>query len=294
MAFNIGFWFAEGAKGLFFHRLTAVITILGMTLSLWLFGIIYVLWSNLEAYRDSLLEGFQLEIFLEPGTDSDLHREIGEQIKGLNGINEVTYISSEDAAKEFSEEFGDDLFNILEYNPLPASFKAVIDSKDRTTEFADNLAREIEALPGVDEVLFQSSLLEMLKTKFNTISNSLIIFSFLILFGTMVVFFQGIKLSLIERKNIIYTFIISGAKFSVIRLPFIFEGIITGLISGIAAYTGIYATIFLTDIYLIPLVVHRSMILVIPGGAVLGFVGALLSVRKNPQTLLRQNSRKFL
>ncbi len=293
MAFNIGFWIAEGAKGLFNHRLTALITILGMTLSLWLFGIIYILWSNLEAYKDSLLEGFQLEVFLEPGTDTDLHREIGEQIKDLNGIIGVIYISSEDAAKVFSEEFGDDLFNILEYNPLPASFKAVIDSKDRNPELAEKLARAIDKLPGVDEVLFQSNLLEMLEGKFNTISNSLIIFSLLIFCGTMIVFFQGIKLSLIERKNIVYTFIISGAKFSVIRLPFIFEGIITGSISGIAAYAGIYVTILLANIYLLPLDVQSGMIMVIPAGASLGFLGALISVSKNPQTMLLEYSRKY-
>ena len=294
MAVNLLFWMAEGAKGLFFHRFTAVITILGMTLSLWLFGVIYVFWSNLEDYRLTLLEGFKLEIFLEPGSHPDSHIEIGEQIQSLNGIKEVTYISVDDAAKVFAQEFGDDLFDILEYNPLPASFSAVIESDRRNTALAEKLTVEIEKLPGVDEVVYQSTILELLEGKFNIISNSMLIFSLLIFSGTMIVFLQGIKLSMIERKNIIYTFIISGAKFSTIRLPFIFEGFITGTISGVLAYAGIFISIIISNIYLLELSVQPGMIIVIPAGAALGLFGAIISVRKNPQKMLVEYSNKYL
>lgn len=286
MALNLGFWFAEGAKGLLYHRLTAMITIVGMALSLWLFGFLYLIMMNLQAYRISLTKGFQLEVFLEPATNFELHQHIREQIAKLDGIIEIEYIDSEKAAEIFAREFGKEIFNILEHNPLPASYKVNLDPKNRSVEYAEELSRQISQFPGVDEVVFQSGLMELLENKFDALSKSLLIFGILILSGTMAVFYQGIKLSLKVRKNFIYTLVLAGANFRTIKLPFIFEGIITGLIAGIGSYAGLLAAHFLLNRFFITLTLPDWLYMLVPAGLIFGLAGAAFSVSKIPKSFL--------
>ena len=44
-------------------------------------------------------------------------------IKTIGGVKNVTYVSKEEAAKIFAEEFGQDILEVFDYNPLPPSIK---------------------------------------------------------------------------------------------------------------------------------------------------------------------------
>jgi cell division transport system permease protein len=287
MALNIGYWFIEGIRGIFLHKLTTSLTIAGMALSLWLMGVTYLFWGNLNDYRNSLFSGFQFDVFLETGLDEDFQEGIGEQITSINGIKSVEYISPREAAEIFSEEFGGEVFSILEYNPLPASYRVLIEATDQNLKSAQKLADSISSIDGVEEIQFQYGLIEMMEQKFNAVSGFLLLFISIFILGTIIVFFQGMKLSVMARKNIIYTLLVSGARHSVIRLPFIFEGGFIGLISGILSYFGVLITHFLINRFFIDLKSLEWLYLLIPVGFFWGLLTALIHVHKHPQSYLK-------
>lgn len=286
MALNLGFWIAESVGGLFRHRLTAALTILGMSLTLWILGLLLLLWRNVEEYRDHLLEGLQIEVFLEPGLAPETETQIREQIALFDGIKEVRYVSPEEAAEIFAREFGGEIFAILEENPLPPSLKVALEPNRRGSQNAAEIAKKIERIPGADEVVFQGGLVELLETKFNALLKTLAAIGGLIFAATAAIFFQGVKLSLAARRDYVNALFLNGAKISAIKLPFVLEGAMTGLIAGAAAYGGVVLTHLILDRYFITLSYSGEMFLLTPAGIFLGLGGAIMAVDRNLEKFL--------
>ena len=271
----------EGIRGFFSHRLTAAIAVAGMGLSLWIFGFLYLVRENLSEYQHKLLAGFQLEVFLDITSSAENHSSIGEQISTIDGIIDVKYISPREAANIFSEEFGEEIFQILEENPLPASFKVTLTSSHFTDKETGRLVKKIENIPGVEEVIFHGRLLGLLLEKFDAFLGLLLTVGGVILVGTMAVFLQGIRLSIISRRNFVNALLLAGAKFNTVRFPFILEGFLTGVIAGVSAYIGLVIIQFFIDRFFITFGFDSILYLLIPTGVVLGLFGALISVRAN-------------
>ena len=281
MARNLGFWLLEGVRGLMRHRLTAAVTILGMTLSIWIFGVIYLIWSNVRDYRNKLISGFQMEVFMEPAVSSNELAEVGDLIADLDGVEQVDFVSPQQAAEIFAKEFGGEIFAILENNPLPASFKVTVKPSKNTARLAEELKGKITSMRGVDEVAYQGGLIELLEKRFDSLIKALLAVTGILFIGTMFVFFQGIKLSLASRSVFVSSLFLCGAKINTIKLPFVLEGIMTGLVAGAVAYFGITTVTFIIDRFFISLEITGFPALAIPAGAALGFLGASFSVSRN-------------
>ncbi len=281
MALNLGFWTVESLRGLMRHRLTAGLTITGMALTLWILGLALLIWSNVEEYRGRIMEGLQIEVFLEPGLSRGVQDKIGEQIAAFDGIKEVNYISPEQAAEIFAREFGGEIFAILEENPLPPSFKVTLNSDRRSAGNASRVSGKIEGISGVDEVAFQGSVVEMLEARFDTLLKTLLAVGGLIFIGTAALFFQGVKISLAARKDFINALFLTGAKIGTIKFPFILEGAVAGLIAGAAAYSGVVVTHLILNKYLMSLSYSGEMFLLTPVGIVLGYGGAVMAVNRS-------------
>ena len=280
MALNLGFWIFEGFRGIFYHRLTAAVSIMGIGLSLWIFGFIYVAWENLNDYRKNLLSNLQIEVFLDTEIGPASHQRIGEQILALDGINNIEYISIEQAAEIFAEDFGDELFDILEDNPLPASFKIELNPQYISAENIQLSIASIEALQGVEEAVFHGDMLQNIKYRFKNIFLSLAVSASLILAAAMIVFFQGIGLSIRARKDFVNSLILSGAKIETIRIPFVWEGVLIGCIAGVLALAALVLIVFLTDHFLISMRLPDRLILIIPAGILSAYIGASISSRR--------------
>ena len=286
MALNLGFWIIEGFRGIFYHRLTAAVSIMGIGLSLWIFGFLYIAWENLDEYRENLLSGLQIEVFLDTEIGPASHQKIGEQILTLDGISSIEYISTEKAAQIFAEDFGDELFEILENNPLPASFRVRLEANYLNTDSTRRLITKIQRLEGTEEAVFHGDLLQSIRYRFKNISLSLAVTASLILIAAVIVFFQGIGLSIRARKDFVNSLVLSGAKIETIRIPFIWEGILIGSIAGTLACGALIIIVFLTDRFLISMHLPDKLMLIIPAGIIAGYAGALVSSRNHLRDFL--------
>jgi len=281
MALNMGFWLGEGFRGVFIHRFTSVVTVMGIALSLWIFGFIYLIWGNIQKYRDSILSNIQIEAFIDTVIPESEHKKIREQISALEGITDIIYVSKEEAARIFAEDFGEDLFEILDDNPLPASFRLTLAPNKRETVKAEALIDKLENIKGIEEAFFHGSLMDAVDYRFRSFSRIIAGSGLLILCGTMLVFIQGIGLSIRGRKAFINSLLLSGVKFQAIRLPFILEGLITGIIAGGAAYILLLASAFLIDYFLLAFTFYKNLYWIIPAGVILGLIGSLISTNRN-------------
>jgi len=289
MALNAGFWIAEGFRGILLHRLTAAVSIAGLALSLWLCGMLYLVWGNLTGYKQSLFSAFQIDVFLDVNSSAETHSRLQEQISALPGITNTEYISTDEAAKIFARDFGDELFQVLDDNPLPASFKITLSPDYRNSARAQTVIDKIERLPEVDEVLFQGALLEDLNRRFHNFSRIVTYIAAAVFIGSALIFLQGMALSFRARQTYIYSTLLSGATANSLRLPFIIEGLLSGTLSGISALAALGLVQYAIAKFLTPFQFYDKTILLIPLGTIIGSLISFFSINYNLKKRLRIN-----
>ena len=279
---SFGFGIKEGFKGIFKARLAMTISISSLTFSILLIGMFVVLALNLHNWIGFIKEKMQIELFIETGTTSSEIQDLTSRIKNIKGIKETEFVSQKMAAERFEKEFGQNVFDVLEFNPFPASFVITIEDNYLNLNEVNRIKSKLEMLPHVDEVFFKKPLIETID-KYVTI---LYLFSMLIggliTVITIVLIFNTIRLTIYARKDMVHIMRLVGATEGFIKRPFLVEGIIQGFIGACLASLLIYYGIKLIRIYIYPYLLYDSMIfagLVIFGMAV-GFVSAYFSVNK--------------
>jgi cell division transport system permease protein len=218
---------------------------------------------------------------LERRAEVDL---LKENIQKIKGVEQVHYISSEQALADLRNELQDTegILNVFEENPLPASFRIELEGSYRNARGLKDISSKIMLLEGIEETLYGGELVDQLKR----ITNAIVWFDFgllaIIIFSVIFVIFQTIKLTIFARSTEIEIMKLVGASNGFIAIPFTFEGIVQGLLGGFIAFlltviTYRVATFFFDNIYF-----PQGWFLLgtILGGTLFGIIGSSIAIRR--------------
>jgi len=276
----------EGFSGFKRAKLSMFAAIFTICVSLLLLSFFAILFLNANSVVNSLREKVEMEAFLNDQLSNDKITEVKGMVEMLDGVREVHYVSKEEAAKIFQQDFGEDIYKILNFNPLPASLKIFLKEGYKTAKHAESIVQQIKSLKGVDDVIYRKQLLEMLDERamlFLWITFGIGIF---ITLSSVILVANTIRLAIYAKRKIIQTMKLIGATRGFIRLPFLLEGFLQGLLGGLIAasivfilfnYLEQWLTVSLSQfVYVQP---HYYSIIV-GVGCVLGLFGSMISVRR--------------
>jgi cell division transport system permease protein len=113
------------------------------------------------SFSSQLKEKTEITVYLKNFADS---AALQEEIAGIKEIKKVSFISKEEALKAFKRDMGkdEDIFSILQSNPLPDSFRIRINSKFATIDEFDRICAKLRDLPGVSEARYEKEFLTRL------------------------------------------------------------------------------------------------------------------------------------
>lgn len=274
----------ESISGFQRAKLATFLSIVTIGISLLLLGMFAVATVNASRFIDALRDKVEMEAFLqEPLTPEDILR-LQSEITSVEGVEHTTFVSKDDAAKIFREEFGEDITTVLEFNPLPPSFKIHLREEYRNARQAQAVHDRVAALGGVDNVLYRKTLLEIIDERAVTIHNLTLGLGVLISLSAIFLVSNTIRLAIYAKRRLLRTMELVGATAGFIRLPFLLEGIIQGLVGGAIAAAVLYILLeyaaqllsmgFSAFIRMDPL-----FYLTVAGtGVLLGFIGSVISV----------------
>ncbi len=276
----------EGLSGFSRAKLAALGSIVTITLALLLLGLFYVVSMNTSRLVENIRQKVEMEAFLQEPINARQTEELRKQILNVSGIDSVAFISKEDAAKVFKEEFGEDINKVLEFNPLPPSFKIFLQDKYRTTLNAAEISRTIENLKGVDNVIYRREMLEFIDKQANVLK--LIGLGLGILIGISAIFLVSntIRLTIVAKRKSIQTMKLVGASRWFVRAPFLIEGMVQGVLGGAIAAALIYyiltfaAALISTELAQFIRVENLFYYEVVAVGIFLGLFGSAVSVRR--------------
>jgi cell division transport system permease protein len=264
----------ESLSGFRRTKLSSIVSIITVCISLLLLGVFGILTLNAARFIDALRNKVELEAFLTEPVTQDEIEALQRTITGIEGVEKATFISKEEAARIFKREFGEDILSILDFNPLPPSFRVGLKKEYKTSAGAQSVHNRLSSLSGIESVAYRKALIELIDRRTDAINTITLGLGILISLSAIILVSNTIRLAIYAKRRLIQTMELVGATWSFIRLPFLLEGMLQGLIGGILA-AGLLFTIFErgfihTDTYF--------YVVVIVAGTILGLVGSVISV----------------
>lgn len=241
---------SEGIRGLLRTKITAIATIITIGITSSFVMISAQFGENLSQFVDIVRNQYELQIFFKENVDETKALNIISKLNELEEINSSRLITKEEAAKIFENEFGENIFDILNYNPLP--YGSVVEiSPDKNNSIDVNLlSKKILNIDGVDEVRFQGKLISVIERYYRFFFIFLTITSSLILFATIILISNTIRLTIYARKDLIKVLKLAGATNNFIKIPFLLEGIFEGILGSIIASLISFSTFELVNYFL--------------------------------------------
>ena len=287
---NIGYLLREGFRGVFLHGFMSFAAICVTVACLIIMGSFCLILYNTSIMVKDLEQKNEMLVYIDESYSEAKAKSVGSQINLITNVRSATFVSREQALEDFIDEQND------------ASLFAGIDPdtlRDRyivTVEDNSLLKQTYEKLKDIDGVADVSAHFEIAEG-FQTVQNVLNIASLVIVTVLFVVSLfiisNTVKLAMYSRSEEIAIMKMVGATNAFIRLPFIVEGFIIGIIAAAAAFFlewGLYDFILskiqqLDTLKLFVLVPFTDVIEIVAiayalTGFLVGVFGSLLSIRK--------------
>lgn len=285
--------FKQGIQSMWRNKSMGLASITSIAAVLMILGIVLVLILSINnVVNDTKLKFDEIEVFLEDKISREQMTKIEDTAKNVPGVVSVIYRSKEQALDLMKEDWGEDAYLLedLETNPLPNSY--IIKVED--IELADNLVNSIKTLDGVEEVKYYKDIIDKLLNFASYIRIGGMIIIAVLVFVSIFIISNTIKLTVTSRKREINIMKYVGATNSYIRGPFIIEGVFFGIVGALFSIVVVYFAyryLYLNmnesfynmfTFYLIPpeSIFSDITVIFLTLGAGIGAMGSMLSLKK--------------
>lgn len=287
---NIPYLFKEGIRGLFIHGLQSFSAFAVTVFSLLITGAFICLAYNINIMVDDLNKTNEVMVYIDESLSLDEVRSVETEISKIPNVLDRTFISREEALEEFIKENGDnEAFAGLDATFLRHRYVVVLEDNSLIQETIGHL----EKIDGVDNVTAAVELAETFATIKDVIIVASMFIAAVLLFITLVIIFNTVKLATHERREEIAIMKMVGATNAFIRCPFVVEGMTLGFTGALAAlgaewlvYDFIAGKVGQMDtLKMFKLVPFTDMLVMIAAvfagaGLFVGIVGGWISIRK--------------
>ncbi len=238
-------WFLlkEAFSGLGRAKLSASFSIIMVTLSFTLLGSFYLTSVQAEKFLNYLKSKVEVEAFLSDSLSSRQTQDIKQQLMATRGISSVHYVSKEDAAEIFQKEFGQDIKSVLDFNPLPASYRIFLRDKYKNSGDVAAISAKVAKIPGIESVKYRKILLTLIDRRVRLFYGVMVGFGSALVLLSIFLVYNSMRLAISYKKRIIDTMKLVGASRSFVRMPFLLGGMIQGFTGGVIAAGAIYGVL---------------------------------------------------
>lgn len=289
MRFNLGFFLAEAFKNIRLNLLMSITAVTTTFICILVLGVGLLVSSHVEGIIGSVREDVSVEVFM-PGRGEEEMAALEEKAGSWEEVASVNRVSEDEALASFKDTFEEqpDLYENLDSGVLPASLQIQLTDPD----LANNVAGKLKA-EGYDEenLSYPQQTIERLNSVTSYMIWGLYAATILFLIASVLLISNAIRLSIFARRKEIEVMKLVGATDGFVRTPFVFEGLIQGLLgAGLAALTVIWLNFLFVDwsreqLTFVPIdgdAVNTASVLVIlvVVGVAIGVGGSFLSVTR--------------
>ncbi|MCY3728214.1 MAG: permease-like cell division protein FtsX [Nitrospira sp.] len=282
----------EAMNNLRVNRGNVLIGIVTTAFTLVCFGVFLLLYLNLKNVTGTLQSDVEVIVYLDPGASEQVVSLIQKRLETEPAVVTLTFVSREQALREFSEQFPEEslLLEEMDSNPLPASVVVNLSPRFLDTESLSAFAERVKQLPGVTHVAYSQDWVDTLTLVVSYFELGAVVIGMILAMATVTIIANTIRLSLHTRKEEIEILRLIGATGVFIAIPYVIEGTILGAMGGglsLALLKGAFEFFrleldasgwFVGVEHILPIFPGRVSFLLVMTGMLLGCGSSVLSV----------------
>jgi cell division transport system permease protein len=277
-------WTSLSRGGLMSFIATSIITI-----SIFVMGLFLLIFFNLNNVLNTLHSKLDIVAYVDNKIDQTTIEVINMRLSRIPGVKKIEFVSRETAWNNFKDNYSNlKLDDMVEKNPLPDAFK--VEVKD--ISYINVVAKNIRGLEGIEDVRYGGDIAERIAQFTRFFSLAGIILIMLLVFATVIIVINTIRLTVIARQNEIKVMSLVGATKKFIKQPFILEGFYMGLLAAIIAVAvlklfyeiaviNIESKLPFLPVNLTGSDINLAFFIVFIAGIFLGMLGSYVSVSKS-------------
>ena len=287
---NIGYLLREGFRGVFLHGFMSFAAICVTVACLIIMGSFCLILYNTSIMVKDLEQKNEMLVYIDESYSEAKAKSVGSQINLITNVRSATFVSREQALEDFIDEQNDaSLFAGIDPDTLRDRYIVTVEDNSLLKQTYEKL-KEID---GVADVSAHSEIAEGFQTVQNVLNIASLVIVTVLFVVSLFIISNTVKLAMYSRSEEIAIMKMVGATNAFIRLPFIVEGFIIGIIAAAAAFFlewGLYDFVLskiqqLDTLKLFVLVPFTDVIELVAiayalTGFLVGVFGSLLSIRK--------------
>ena len=260
---------------------------ISITLVLFTVGFLGLLVIHAHTLSNYIKENIGFEIIMKPGVKEADIIHLQKTMDTKSYVKSTEYVTKKEAVDRLKKALGPDFVNFWgnKNNPLLPSIEVKFRAQWANNDSINKIKQTIVENPSVKEVYYQKSLVEVINKNLNKIGLILLGLSVLLLLISVTLINNTIRLSIYSKRFIIKSMQLVGATEAFIRRPFVWKGILYGVVSAVISLLFLTGVIFVArqnipELILIEndsLIAGLYLFIIIIGMAVSGF-STLLAV----------------
>ena len=225
----------QGVENIWKNKMMAFATFCVLLISLLLVGSAVLFYINMNSMILGLGNQNEIAIYLDPETAQEDVDSFGEQLKALDNINTVEYVSKEQAYESMQNQIsrGKAIFSYIDgYDFMPDGFNVTVVNNDTIEDTVAQIAK-MEHVESVSSMPQVAEFLRELRRVVTIIASAIIVALAVV---SMIMISNTTKASVFARREEIQIMKYVGATNAFIRMPFFVEGMVTGFFAGAGAF----------------------------------------------------------
>ena len=229
-----------------------IYAIIGVSLVLFLFGLIGYLFINLRKSGQLFRENIQVHAYIQHGAQKKQIDTLYNFIHDLSYAKNVEYITREKANKKWESEGDSTWRKFLDNSPLPESIDFYVRADFMNQDSISNLQNKLETNFGgrvMSEFQYDKATVGYVTTYAKYIAAGMVFFAIILSIIVIISIDNTIRLAMYSNRFLIKTMQMVGATRSFISRPLNVRAIINGLIAAGIAIVAVFAFILLVESY---------------------------------------------
>ncbi len=262
--------------------LLSALGIVTIAFSLFAFGLFGLVAINIRRALEQVEERVEVRAFVSDSTEIESVAAAMKDIGDFPEVLRVDYLSKEQALVRARKEMGE-FADVFEAGVLPASIEVHLRPGMRTPAIVKSVADRIRTYRFIDDVRYGEEWVEKLYRLRNIATVAGIALGVAFAAVAVIIIGATIRMTVLARAKEISIMRLVGATDMFIRLPFLLDGLVKGVLGGLLALVFVWAANRVVNEYFIQTIFFdREMIFVgVIGGALMGVLGSLVSVGRH-------------
>ena len=262
--------------------LLSALGIVTIAFSLFAFGLFGLVAINIRRALEQVEERVEVRAFVGDSTDIESVAAAMKDVGEFPEVARVDYVSQEQALVRARREMGE-FADVFEAGVLPASIEVHLRPGMRSPAVVKSVADRIRTYAFIDDVRYGEEWVEKLYRLRNIATVAGIALGVAFAAVAVIIIGATIRMTVLARAKEISIMRLVGATDMFIRLPFLIDGLVKGVLGGLLALVFVWVANRVVNEYFIQTIFFdREMIFVgIVGGAFMGVLGSLVSVGRH-------------